>query len=161
VNSKTLPLPAFSLLFSPSSPSALPAKVFVTITRLVLERLSPHAVPACGSAGITQEVLERAVLPSVASTSSPADNARVSILAESLFRLYLKLCEVADTPGLDAAVEAGIRAREAKAKIDRRRKDSSAGEKDREWLVASSRRLRKLVVWASSSQQAEEESKVK
>lgn len=154
MNAKTLPLPAFSLLFSPSTSSALPAKVFVTLARLVLERLSPHAAPECSTAGITQEVLELGVLPRVASTSSPADNARVSILAESLFRLFLKMCQLQHRPALNAAIETGVRGREAKAKIDRRRKDSSADEKDREWLVASSHRLRRLAVWASNREPA-------
>lgn len=156
MNAKPLPLPAFSLLFSPSALSAFPSEVFVSFARLTLARLSPSATPERDAEGITQEILERWVLPCKAATSSTADNARVSVLAESLFRLYLKSCGARHTPELNAAVEAGVRAREAKAKIDRRRRDSSADEKDREWLTASAHRLRTLVEWVGSCDPAEE-----
>ena len=155
VNAKLLPLPAFSLLFSPSALSALPSEVLVSLARLALARLSPSAALERGADGITQEILERSVLPCAAATSSTADNARVSVLAENLFRLYLKSCRARYTPELGAAVEAGVRARDAKAKIDRRRRNSSADEKDREWMTASAQRLRTLVEWVGSCDPAE------
>lgn len=150
VNAKTLPLPAFTLLFSPSALSTLPAIVLVSFSRLVLARLSPSAPVERNAEGISQEILERSVLRCTAATSSTADNARVSILVENLFRLYLKSCMACHTPELVAAVEAGVQARESKAKIDRRRKDSTADEKDREWLEASGQRLKRLVQWVGS-----------
>lgn len=160
MHAKFLPLPAFSLLFSPSALSALPSDVLVSFARLVLARLSPGSAPSRADAdvdadGITQTVLERAILPCAAATSSIADNARVSVLAESLFRLYLKMCAARRSPELGAAVEKGVKAREAKAKIDRRKKDNSAEEKDAEWLAASGRRLRRLVEWVESGERAE------
>jgi hypothetical protein len=155
---KSLPLPAFSLFFSTSALSGLPSDIFVSLARLLLVRLSastasrPQPVSADDADGITQGILERLILPSVAATSSTADNARVSILIESLFRLFLKSCTASRTLDLENAVESGIRAREAKAKSDRRRRDNRDDERDRVWLSASGGRLRTLVEWVGSQE---------
>lgn len=150
-HARSLPLPAFSLLFSPSSLSALPSEVLVSLSRLVLSRLTPACrMPVEDADGITQGVLERYILPSVATTSSMADNARVSILVECLFRLFLKTCMPAHTPALDDAVEKGVRRREKKGRIDRRRKSNVGEEEEGEWLAASAGRLRRLVEWVGS-----------
>lgn len=69
--------------------------------------------------------------------------------------MYLKSCLACHTPELDAAVEKGIRAREAKAKVDRRRRETGVEERDREWLTASARRLKRLVDWVESCGQAD------
>jgi hypothetical protein len=164
MNAKSLPLPAFSLLFSPSALSAVPPEVFVSLARLVLVRLSPSTAPRPQAVSdqdgdsISQDILQRFILPSVATTSSTADNARVSVLVESLFRLYLKSCRAVRAPELDAAVEKGIRAREAKAKVksDRRKRDNKDEEDDRAWLTASGDRLRSLVQWVGSSDGGDE-----
>lgn len=158
---KPLPVPVFSLFFSPSVLSGLPSDIYVSLARLVLLRLSantasrPQPISADDADGITQSILERLILPSVAATSSTADNARVSILVESLFRLFLKSCAASRTRGLENAVESGIRAREAKAKSDRRRKDNRDDERDRVWLTASGGRLRMLVEWVGSQEGAD------
>lgn len=58
------------------------------------------------------------------------------------------------TPTLDAAIETGVLAREAKIKSDKRRRVKSASkeeEQDRVWLVASGKRLRSLLTWVEEN----------
>jgi hypothetical protein len=153
---KLLPVPAFSLLFQPSSSSQLPVIVFVSLTQFLLLRLLPGSVPRPDSVvdrendDLSQEVLEKCFLPFSANTSSVADNAKVSIIVESQFRQFLKSCRCYHTPTLDAAIQKGILARESKSKGDKRRKDSGIRTKDeeidREWLRASGERLRNLLL---------------
>lgn len=128
--------------------------VFVSLTQLLLLRFLPGNAPhpesivARENDELSQEVLEKCFLPFPASTSSIADNAKVSILVESQLRLFLKSCTCYPTPRLEAAIERGILARENKTKVDKRRKDNNARtkdeENDQEWLRASGERLRKL-----------------
>jgi hypothetical protein len=156
-NIKMLPLPAFSLLVSPSNASHFPVVVFVSLTQVLLLRLLPNTTPRPQTISnrdtddITQEILEKCYLPFTATTSSIADNAKVSILVENLFRVFLKSCQVYHTPNLDAAIERGILARENKTKSGKRRRENSTlkkeEESDRVWLEASGERLRSLLEW--------------
>lgn len=88
-------------------------------------------------------------------TSSFDDNAKLSILVENLFRLFLTGCEAIHTPNLNHAIENGISSREKKCKKDTRRKADAATKKEEEvakiFLDASSRRLRSLVDWVEES----------
>jgi hypothetical protein len=153
----TLPVPAFSLLISPSTSSQIPVVVFVSLTQVLLSCLLPSSAPRPRSVSsldddtIDQEILERCFLPFTASTSSTDDNAKVSILIENLFRLFLRSCRVEYTPNLVAAIETGITARETKAKNDKRRRENSEvkkeQERDRVWLEASGKRLVSLLAW--------------
>jgi len=82
-----------------------------------------------------------------------------------VFRLLIKSTleeidnAVEDTPSLRAAVEKGIKAREAKIKGDKRRgaRHNAAARKeelaDRQWLNASSTRLRSLMKWVEQMDQ--------
>ncbi|KAE8453355.1 hypothetical protein EG329_010216 [Mollisiaceae sp. DMI_Dod_QoI] len=154
---KQFPLPAFSLFLSPSSSSQFPTEVVVSLTQLLLLRLLPSSAPRPQSVTntdndeLTQDVLERCYLPFQASTFSVSDNAKVSILVESLLRLLFRKNLVCHTPGLDAAVETGIAARRSKAKGDKRRRDNGSKSKDEEndmaCLNASGQRLRSLLSW--------------
>jgi hypothetical protein len=152
-----VPLPAFSLLLSPSLSSPLPAVAFVSLTQLLLLRLLPNTVPRPHTLSdrtgdeLSQYILERCFLPFAASTSSTEDNAKVSILVENILRLFIRTESCYHTPTLDAAVEKGILAREAKSKGDKRRRDKKAlkkeEENDRVCLEASGKRLRSLLAW--------------
>jgi hypothetical protein len=134
---------------------------FVSLTQLLQLRLLPNTVPRPQSVsnrngdGLTQDILEKCFLPFAASTSSIEDNAKVSILAENMLRVFLKSVRVYHTPNLDAAIEEGIFARETKIKGDKRRRDrrvlNKDEEKDRAWLIASGKRLRSLVAWVEQS----------
>jgi hypothetical protein len=158
---KPLPLPAFSLLLSPSSISQLPVVVFVSLTQLLLLRLLPNNAPRPESIvtrendDLSQEVLEKCFLPFPANTSSVSDNAKVSMLVEMQFRQFLKSCQCYYSPGLAGAIKRGILARENKTKGDKRRKDcgmrTKDEENDREWLRASGERLRSLLLWAEQN----------
>jgi len=158
---KPLPLPAFSLLLSPSSISQLPVVVFVSLTQLLLLRLLPNNAPHPESIvtrendDLSQEILERCFLPFPANTSSVADNAKVSMLVEMQFRQFLKSCQCYYNPGLAGAIKKGILARENKTKGDKRRKDcgmrNKDEENDREWLRASGERLRSLLLWVEQN----------
>jgi hypothetical protein len=158
---KPLPVPAFSLHFSPSSSSQLPIIVFVSLTQFLLLRFLPGSAPRPDSIvdrendDLSQEVLEKCFLPFPANTCSVADNAKVSILVESQFRQFLKSCRCFHTRTLGAAIEKGILARESKSKGDKRRKDGGVRakdeESDREWLRASGERLRNLLLWVEQN----------
>jgi len=160
VNLKMVPLPAFSLLISPSYSSPLPVVAFVSLTQLLQLRLLPNTVPRPQMANrigdeLTQDILEKCFLPFAASSSSTDDNAKVSILAENMLRVFLKSVRVYHTPTLDSAIEKGIYARETKIKGDKRRRDKGVSkteeEADRVWLTASSKRLRNLLAWVEQT----------
>jgi hypothetical protein len=111
---------------------------------------------------LTPDIVEKCFLPFPANTSSTDDNAKVSILVESMFRLLLKEgTRVNHTPWLDAAVEKGILARENKCKNDKRRRENSARKKEDDndwmWLTASGKRLRSMVAWVEQKNHSDED----
>lgn len=146
---------------SPSASSQIPTDVFVSLSQIFMERVLPNSAPkpqtvsGRASDDLSQVILEKCFLPSTANTSSTDDNARVSILAESMLRLCLKNFEVVHTPDLVTAVETGILARENKCKNDKRKRDNGAkrkGEQEaRTWLTASSKRLRSMLAWVEQT----------
>lgn len=154
---RPLPLPAFSLLLSPSKSSHLPVVALVSLTNLLLSRFLPHNAPQpesvshSASDDLTQDVLEKCFLPFSANTSSVTDNAKVSILIESAFRLFTRSCLIDDRPSLHDAAEKGILARKSKSKSVKRRQETSSGksedEGDMAWLDQSTQRIRELVLW--------------
>ena len=90
--------------------------------------------------------LERCFLPFSANTSSVEDNAKVSLLIETLFRLLAIHGGIECTEELVAAVEKGIKAREKKCTGTRRKKSgSSKDDEDMYWLNASAERMRLLL----------------
>lgn len=102
-------------------------------------------------------------------TSSTEDNAKYSILVESLFRVFLLECNPSHTPQLEEAVWNGIQARENNCLGGRRRRGGdgrdSAAKREEEvaklFLQASSRRLTSLINWwrFRSAQENDEKSK--
>jgi len=132
------------------------AQLYVSLTLLVLNRLLPNNAPLPNSVtksavdDITQEVLEKCFLPFAAQISSTEENAKVSILVENCFRLYLRNGRCWHTPDLGDAIEKGISARENKIRGDKKPKDPGARKRQelaREWLKASGERLRSLLVF--------------
>jgi hypothetical protein len=166
-NMKLLPLPAFTLLFSPSNSSQIPSFVFVSLSQFLLARLLPSSAPRPGTVSkqnsddISQDILEKCFLPFAANTSSTDDNAKVSILVEGMFRLFMKIAKAYHTPCLDVAIEKGILAREGKAKNDRRRRENRVRKKeeedDRMWLTASGKRLRSMLAWVELHKYSDED----
>lgn len=151
---KPLPLPAFSLLLSPSRSSQLLDLAIVSLSQFLLLSFLPNSAPrpqtvsGLNDDSISADILERCFLPFCATTSSTSENAKVSILVENLFRLYIKSCGCYHRPSLDAAIETGILARENKIRGDKRRKENGTRHKEeseRVWLNASGERLRSLL----------------
>jgi hypothetical protein len=90
--------------------------------------------------------LERCFLPFSANTSSVEDNAKVSLLVETLFRLLATHGGIECTAELVAAVDKGIKAREKKCTGTRRKKSgSSKDDEGMYWLNASAERMRLLL----------------
>lgn len=153
VGMKDLPVPAFSLFVASSIASPIPPEAYVSISMLYLLRLlpnnapQPHKVQSKAVDELSGIVLEKCYLPFPASTSSIADNTRVSIQAENLLRLFLKACDWTYSASFGAAIEKGIIARESKIK-SRRSKDSARrdaiDQEDMVSLRASGERLRTL-----------------
>ncbi|KUJ23037.1 uncharacterized protein LY89DRAFT_754697 [Mollisia scopiformis] len=154
---KPLPLPAFSLLLSSSRSSHLVLEAYVSLTQVILLPLLPSSAPRPHEISnedrddLTQDVLERCYLPFPALTSYASDNAKVSILVENLMRLLFREGVLCHTPTLDAAVKAGIVARENKSKVDKRKKDNGVKGKEEQndllHLKASGQRLKSLLSW--------------
>lgn len=135
----------------------------MSLTQLILSRMLPSSAPKPSTVSkkdndeLTQDILEQCYLPFAAHTSSASDNAKVSILAESLLRLLVRERLVCHTTSLDAAVKEGILAREKKTKSDKRRKDRSKRKEedsDLDYLMASGQRLRSLVLWVKQQDAA-------
>lgn len=105
--------------------------------------------------------MEKCYLPFSAISTDAGDNAKVAVLIECLFRIYLKACECYHTPGLDDAIERGIKAREEKVREgERKGKKKSAkvkrGEEgDKALMRASGERLRSLFSWIGHRKLAE------
>jgi hypothetical protein len=90
--------------------------------------------------------LERCFLPFAANTSSVEDNAKVSLLVETLFRLLATHGGIEYTPEIIAAIENGIKAREKKCTGTRKKKSASTKDgEDMIWLNASAERMRLLL----------------
>ncbi|KAA6414123.1 MAG: hypothetical protein FRX48_02485 [Lasallia pustulata] len=136
--------------FAPSAASSL--------TQFILRSLISSSAPLPAKDDLTLEVLEQSYLPYAANTSSVADNAKVSLCVEALLRLWDEYSRLVWSGDLHEAVEAGILAREGKAKRNGRgrgRKGGSGrrakgwglglGEEDRVWLQGSAERMRRLV----------------
>ncbi|CZR52070.1 uncharacterized protein PAC_01947 [Phialocephala subalpina] len=156
---KPLPLPAFSLLLSPSTSSQFPTVVYVSLTQLILRRFLPSSAPRPGvdNDELSQVILEQCYLPFSATTSSISDNAKVSILVESLLRLLVRVKLTFHTPSLDTAIEDGIKARESRFKGDKKKKDTATrrkDEKDMLCLRGSGQRLRSLFSWIEQQEPA-------
>jgi hypothetical protein len=138
-----LPLPEFSLFMSPAALPYIPAVATSSMAQAYLNRLLPLSAPRPGDDEMTQRNLERCFLPFAANTSSIEDNAKVSILVETLFRLLTTTRDIDPSPELSAAIRRGVAARENKCTGNKRKKSSSAkDEEDLVWLRSSAERMR-------------------
>ena len=152
-------MPAFSLFVTPSYSTHFPVEVYVSLCHALLARLlinkapAPYAVSGVNSDDLSQDIIEKCFLPFPANTSSTEDNAKVSILVESLFRAFLKACPCYRSPSLGHAIQEGVKARENKAKGDKRRKGAknTAVDSDLVWLKASGKRLMVLYTWVEQN----------
>ena len=147
---RPLPLPTFSILLSPSSLRFLTPPAASSLTQYILRSLISSSAPLPAKDDLTQDVLEESYLPYAANTGSIADNAKMSLCVEALVRLWNGHVGLEWSQDLDRAVDAGIQARETKAKSGGRGRRKGAegdggGEEDRVWLRGSAERIRGLV----------------
>jgi hypothetical protein len=144
---RPLPPPSFSLLVLPVLPGVLPA-YRSSFNQLLLGTLIASSAPLGNDDDLSQEILETCYLPFSANTHSVSDNAKVSLLVESLLRLQAVHASLVFTRELEMAVETGVQAREMKAKGGTRKKRGESLRKEEEhwvYLQASSQRMRDLV----------------
>lgn len=145
---RPLPVATFQLFVSPSStlPTFSPV-ARSALNQFILRSLIASSAPNPPTDDLDQDLLERYFLPYAANTASVADNAKVSLLLESLLRLVLGYIGVRVTDGLERAVRVGIEAREKKGCGDHRKKAGArvGEEEDRAWLIGSGERLRALL----------------
>ncbi|KAH0537541.1 hypothetical protein FGG08_005676 [Glutinoglossum americanum] len=145
---RPLPLPTFSLFVLPVLPNVLPA-YRSSFNQLLLCSLIASSAPLEHSDDdLSQEILETCYLPFPANTHSISDNAKVSLLVESLLRLLATHKVLGFTKELEVVVETGVRAREMKAKgSTRKKRDELLREEEENWLFLrnSSRRMVDLV----------------
>jgi hypothetical protein len=152
---KPLSIPSFTLFLAPSRSSFIPSVAQVSLVQLFLRRMisndapHPRTIRNRDFDELDQNVLEKCFLPFPAVTSSIDENAKVSFMIETLFRIILKDCRCVYTRGFERATEKGIKAREAMMKPDKRKKPSGAKYRaqaaNKALLEASGVRLRSMV----------------
>jgi hypothetical protein len=143
---RPLPLPTFFLIMSPSSLSLFTPAAASSLTQFILRSIIASSAPLPPKDDLEQDILERSYLPYAANTGSIADNAKVSICVETLLRLLDKHIGLVWSEELQSAMEAGIEAREIKAKKGAKKKQDV--EVNRMWLRASAERIRGVVEMA-------------
>ncbi|EFE33423.1 uncharacterized protein ARB_07783 [Trichophyton benhamiae CBS 112371] len=138
-----LPLPTFQLFASPSVLTHFPPACQTTLCEMLLFSILENAAPASTENFLSQSKLERCFLPFTAKTNSVIDNARVSILLESLIRLLAISGLIFSRPRLSDAVAKGIEARSKKARIDVKRGQNKklTEEFGWVWLIESGDRM--------------------
>ncbi len=144
---RPLPPPTFFTLMSPIQLRHFPAETASLFIKYILGSLIAASAPLPTEDTLSQETVESCYLPFAANTSSIADNAKVSLCVEALLRIIDWHGQLSWTPTLQEAAEAGIDAREKKAR-NAGRKKARGIEHDRSWLTNSANRIRSVVQMA-------------
>lgn len=137
-----LPIPTFQLFATASTlPYFLP-EAQTTLCEMLLMRLLGNKVPTGHYSFLTQAKLERHFLPYAANGSSVMDNAKVSILLESLLESLATSRMLVNTPELREAIESGITSREEKAQSASTKSQINKAPQDEwSWLIESGERM--------------------
>ncbi|KAL1886516.1 hypothetical protein Plec18167_000447 [Paecilomyces lecythidis] len=146
-NIRHLPLPAFQSFVSPNVlPHFSPAE-HSTLCEFLLFRMRESDAPDTDEPYLNQKKLEECYLPWAANTTTAVDNAKMSILLESLLSLLAQDGLLSITEELKQAVVEGIQARTDKAQDEIRRNQNRRNAEDIEWcwLIESGERLIFLV----------------
>lgn len=148
-NIRHLPLPIFQSFISPSTLSAFSQSQQVTLCDYLLFRMLESSAPNADAGDnclLTQKKLEECFLPFAANTTSPVDNAKVSITLEALVVLLAGDDLVTVTEGFRTAVQTGVLARVEKAgSAEGKKKGPKVQDLERCWLLESGDRLVFLV----------------
>ena len=151
---RSLPLPAFFLLISPTALRVFTPAAASSLAQYILRSLIAASAPLPHNDNMSQDILETSYLPFAANTSSVVDNTRVSLCIETLLRLVDNHVGLAWTPGLQEAAEKGIRARAAKVRNVKGKKKQTkrgmegGGECDGMWLAGSADRIMGVIEMA-------------
>ncbi|KAI9695273.1 MAG: hypothetical protein M1820_008735 [Bogoriella megaspora] len=128
---RPLPLPLFSMFTSAPSPY-LDSRIQSSLNRTLLRPLLGNSYTGSDTNELTQEQVENDYLPCGANSTAVTDNARVSLLVESLLRMLLQDGHLQLTTSLQRAVLWGIEARQANAEWDGRKR-SEERRKEEQW----------------------------
>jgi len=143
---RPLPLPAFQLVVLPSLFPAFSEDAHLTLCELLLQRMLEAAAPNTRSERyLTQSKMENLYLPYAANKASHVDNAKVSLLLESMLRYFFTAGSLQQKPELRKALEVGIEARRRKASNDPQRTGKSDDGVAWAWLTESGERMRDIV----------------
>jgi hypothetical protein len=144
---RPLPLPTFQLIVLPSIFDAFSENSHITLCELLLQRMLESAAPGTREDRyLTQRKLEDFYLPYAASKSTYVDNAKVSLLLESMLRYFSVAGSLKPKPALRAALEAGIVARNEKAASGTQKGSKNDDGVVWAWLKESGERMRDIVV---------------
>ncbi|KKZ62921.1 hypothetical protein EMCG_02767 [[Emmonsia] crescens] len=154
---RPLPLPTFQLLVSCPMLSNFTDNARSTLCKMILELLL-HRPRNSEQTYINQYKLETYYLPYAAYTNNPIENAKVSILLETLLLLLASNGMLQVQPSLQNAIEKGILARgyksqsDAKKNLDKMKLDEIGWA----WLIASGDRINYLVNKLLSTEKEEQ-----
>lgn len=144
---RPLPLPVFSLLVSPSALPYFDNHSQSSLNQMLFRALASSA-PHYDENNVGQQDLERFFLPYAATNTSVVDNAKVSLLLESMLLLVHRHIGLELRESLGAAIEEGIRARNTRADVEGSKKKTPRGRLETEaktWLTFSGQRIMALL----------------
>lgn len=126
---RPLPLMVFQQFAYPPTPY-LDTNSQATLNQTLLRPIISHEAPKFNSGSMMQAELEKHFLPFAANQSSVEENAKVSVLVESLFVMLWRHGGLEATASLHKMVKQGIDARKKKASFDGRKKTGRKKEQD-------------------------------
>ncbi|KAK4626295.1 hypothetical protein CLAFUW4_04031 [Fulvia fulva] len=140
---RPLSLPVFQQFVLPIKPF-LASNLQATFNEMLFQPLLGTNTP---SYFITRHVLETTYAPHAAMNTNASDNAKVSLLTESLLRsLWKSGLLVGDLTSLRAAIETGVKARSDKVSFDGRKKKNAKVDHDiKSVLECSAQRMKVLL----------------
>ncbi|EEQ88255.1 hypothetical protein RJZ56_000417 [Blastomyces dermatitidis] len=143
---RPLSLPTFQLLVSCPMLSNFADNARTTLCKTILSLLL-HQHPNSEQTYINQSTLEKYYLPFAANTNDAIENAKVSILLETLLLLLASNDMLQVQPSLRAAIQKGIIARADKAQSDAKKSQDKRklDEIGWAWLIESGERITYLV----------------
>jgi hypothetical protein len=143
---RPLPLPAFQLIVLPSIFDTFSQNPHITLCELLLQRMLESAAPNTREdTFLTQRKMEEFYLPYAANKTTHVDNAKVSLLLESMLRHFSMAGSLQPKPALREALEAGITARSEKAASGPHKGSRNDDGVALAWLEESGERMRDIV----------------
>jgi hypothetical protein len=141
------PLPIFQAFVNPLVLPELDDEAQTTLCEFLLFNMIESAARTSQEDRLTAAKLEQCFLPYATATTSVVDNAKFSIILESLLTLLAGRGWIKQTPSLRAAVEKGIERRTQRAQGESHRSHANQNKEALEWcwLLESGERLLFLI----------------